>query len=717
MKTLLRCFLVCALLAAHLFYVQAAHAATFTVTNRADTNDGVCNVHCSLREAITAANNLAGNDTIVFASTVTGNIELSGRQIDITGGVDLRGPGAKKLNIRRATGFMAVFYTFAAENEVTISGLSFNGSNVGSDEGGAIMNSKRLTVRDCYFSNNSARLGGAISNRGQLLLENCTFSQNRADSGGALQTGLAESVTAMLRNCTLSGNISVFGGGISNSMGELSIDHCTITGNSMPVQMGGGSGVWASPFESPVQVSNSIIAGNFTDGNLGDVDSSPDAVAFQSNGYNVIGVGNAADNFNNNDQTGVTDPLLLPLADNGGPTPTHALHLGSPAISAGNPNFAPPPSFDQRGAGFPRVRNGRLDVGAYESETRLALTINDVTVSEGNPAQGTPGETNATFQVRLSIPSTQTVTVNAITANGTAKAPGDYTSGGATLSFAPGEISKTFSVPVTGDLLDEADEVFYVILSSPVNAPILRGRGIGTIQDDDAAPTISIDDISVKEYNSGQTTAALRLRLSAPSGQVVRVNYETSSGTATAGSDFESVATTTVAFNTGGLYAYARVLINGDLLNESNETFLVSLSSPLNATIADYRGVGTILNDDSAPALTINDVSIAEGNTGTKNLTFTVSLSKASGQTVTVNYATANGIARSGSDYEAENGVLRFIPDTGLTRQISIPIYGDTLVEGDETFYILLSSAINASIGRGRGTGTIINDDTSGLTN
>lgn len=93
MKTLLRSFLVCAFLAAHLFYVQAAHAATFTVTNRAGTNDGVCNAHCSLREAITAANNLAGSDTIVFASTVTGNIELGA--VLITDGVELRGQGPK----------------------------------------------------------------------------------------------------------------------------------------------------------------------------------------------------------------------------------------------------------------------------------------------------------------------------------------------------------------------------------------------------------------------------------------------------------------------------------------------------------------------------------------------------------------------------------------------------------------------------------------------
>jgi hypothetical protein len=253
-----------------------------------------------------------------------------------------------------------------------------------------------------------------------------------------------------------------------------------------------------------------------------------------------------------------------------------------------------------------------------------------------------------------------------------------------------------------------------VLLSSPTNVGVGRGRGVGTITDDDAAPTISVDDISVKEYNAGQTTAAVRLRLSAPSGQIVRVSYATADGTATAGSDYVAVAPTVVSFTTGNLYAYARVLINGDVLNEPNETFLVNLSSPQNATIADGQAVGTILNDDAAPALSINDVSIAEGNSGTKLLTFTVSLSAASGQNVSVNFATANGTAIAGTDYVAQSGTLTFAPGSALTRTVSVVINGDAVVEGNETLLVLLSGATNASISKARGVGTITNDDTSG---
>ena len=335
-----------------------------------------------------------------------------------------------------------------------------------------------------------------------------------------------------------------------------------------------------------------------------------------------------------------------------------------------------------------------------------SVTIDDVTLTEGDS-----GSTNATFTVTLSKISLETISVNAIPYNGSARAPFDYTSGGERLIFQAGETVKTFSVPVKGDLLNETNETFFVILSSPVNASISRGRGVGIITDNDAPPTITIDDVRIGEGNAGQRTAAFRLKLSAPSGQVVRVNFATEGSSATSSDDFVVVANE-IAFTTGNVYAYARVLINGDELNEPDETFFVNLSSPTNATISDNQALGLILNDDSAPALTINDASLTEGDEGIKNLTFTVTLSKASGQTVTVKYATADGIARSSSDYTAKSGTLSFAAGQ-ISKTISVVINGDTQVEGDETLFILLTGATNASVGRARGTGTILNDDTS----
>ena len=341
-----------------------------------------------------------------------------------------------------------------------------------------------------------------------------------------------------------------------------------------------------------------------------------------------------------------------------------------------------------------------------DNDAAPSVSINDVTVTEGN------ADKNATFTITLSAPSGQTITVNAIPSNGSARSPFDYTSGGVRLVFAPGQTTKTFNVPVKGDLLDEPDENFFMILSSPVNTSISRGRGVGTIIDNDAPPSITIDDVRIGEGNVGQRVASFRLKLSSPSGQVVKVNYSTVGVTATAGEDFEAVAPTQIAFTTGNLYAYARVLIKGDTLNESDETFNVNLSGATGATIADTKALGTILNDDPTPALTISDVSIAEGNSGTKNLTFTVTLSAPSSNVISVNYATANGTARSDSDYATTNGNLVFARGT-TTRTINVVINGDTVVEGNETVFVLLSGPVNANISRARGVGTINNDDSS----
>src|SRR5207248_2383831 len=143
-----------------------------------------------------------------------------------------------------------------------------------------------------------------------------------------------------------------------------------------------------------------------------------------------------------------------------------------------------------------------------------------------------------------------------------------------------------------------------------------------------------------------------------------------------------------------------------------NETFTVTLSSPSGATIADGSGTGTITNDDQAalPTLRINDISVTEGNSGTKSATFTVTLSAAANGPVTVNFATANGTATAGSDYVARTGTLTF-PAGTTTQPIAVTINGDTTVEPNETFTITLSAPQGATLADASGTGTIVNDD------
>lgn len=687
-----------------------AHAVTFTVNKLADTDDGVCDADCSLREAVAVANSTDDEDTIVFAGGLGNEVTSSGRSILLSSNMHIQGPGAGKLTLRRSDGSNPFFYSSFLVNKpmptITISGLSFRGNGLSTptapdNEGGAILNFADMVIRDCIFKNNKARIGGAINNQGKMLIENCTFSENTAfDFGGAIANGLQTTQISEVQiiNCTISGNNAPFGGGIFNHS-VLSLEHSTITRN---VCRSGGSGIDSHP-DATTKVSNSIISGNFSDGFIGDVDAFNSQTAFQSEGFNLIGNGTAAPLFNNHDKVGFADPKLAPLADNGGPTPTHALLSVSPAVNAGNPNFVAPPDFDQRGPGFPRVVDNRVDIGAYEAPSFPSVSINDVSLSEG-------GNTDAVFTISLSKAVNSTVSLNVATANGTAKAPDDYTSTSQTITFAPGETSKTFSVSVKGDLLNETDETFYVLLSSPTNATIGRGRGIGTIVNDDAVPTISIERVIILEGNSGQKVAAFRLTLSAPSGQVVRVNYSTQSLDATPGVDYVEVTSKQVAFNVGSIYAYAPVLINGDEIVEPQEYFNVELSEPQNAFLANSGTQGFIGNDDRYPSLTINDASLTEGNSGTQNVAFTVTLSRPYAETVSVNYATTNGTAVATSDYDMQSGTLTFAAGE-TTRNISVAVKGDTLAEKNEAFYVLLSGAVNASLSRGRGTATILNDD------
>jgi hypothetical protein len=229
-----------------------------------------------------------------------------------------------------------------------------------------------------------------------------------------------------------------------------------------------------------------------------------------------------------------------------------------------------------------------------------------------------------------------------------------------------------------------------------------RGSGAGS--------QLWVSDVSVTEGNSGTVNAAFTVTLSPSSASTVTVNYATANGTATAGSDY-TAASSTLTFSAGQTSKTVNVAVIGDTVAEANETFYLTLASPVNATIADGQGTGTIVNDDAGGvALSINNVSVAEGNSGTVNAVFTVTLSAASAQTVTVSYATANGTATAGSDYTATTGSLSFSAGT-TSRTIAVAVIGDTAYEGNETFLVNLSSPVGATLADGQGQATIVNDD------
>ena len=310
-----------------------------------------------------------------------------------------------------------------------------------------------------------------------------------------------------------------------------------------------------------------------------------------------------------------------------------------------------------------------------------ALSIGDVSLAEGNA-----GTTTATFTVSLSVASGKTVTFDWATAAGTAAAGTDYVSASGSRTIAAGATSATIGVSVNGDIVDEANETFTVVLSNPASATIADGSGQGTITDDDAAPTLSIGDVSVAEGNAGTTTATFTVSLSAPSGSAVTFDWATAPGTATAGTDFVSASgSRTIA--AGATSATIAVNVNGDVVDEGNETFTVALSNPANATIAD--GSGDRHHHRRRPgsgALAVTDVSVTEGNAGTTTGTFSVSLSAASANAVTFDWATAPGTAAAGTDYVSATG-SRTIAAGATSATIAVTVNGDLVDEAERDLH------------------------------
>jgi uncharacterized delta-60 repeat protein len=225
--------------------------------------------------------------------------------------------------------------------------------------------------------------------------------------------------------------------------------------------------------------------------------------------------------------------------------------------------------------------------------------------------------------------------------------------------------------------------------------------------------TISVSDANVTEGNSGTASISFTITLSQPSGGTVTVDVATADGTAIAPADYQGVAGT-LRFAAGDTTKTVTVLVNGDSLPEGNESFTLRLSNAVNASIVDASGTGTVLDNDAAPTLAIDDATITEGDSGSVDALFTVSLSSASGQQVSVNFATVNDTATAGLDYAEQSGSLTFAPGE-LTKSITIQVSGDTAVEGNETFFVRLSGAVNAPIGDAQAVGTIQdNDETAG---
>ncbi len=220
-------------------------------------------------------------------------------------------------------------------------------------------------------------------------------------------------------------------------------------------------------------------------------------------------------------------------------------------------------------------------------------------------------------------------------------------------------------------------------------------------------PCVSINDVTVTEDDGGTSNAMFTVTLSAPSSQIVRLNYTLQGQSATIGTDLQN-ASGRLEIPAGQTSATINVPITGDLIDEFDETFTVNLSSPANASIVDSIGAGTITDNDAEPSLTVADVSKVEG--ASFQHVFQVNLSAPSGKPISFRYATANGTAVVGSDYLAVDTTRNVAPGT-TTIDVNVGVSGDSTFEPDENFFLNFSNPTNVTLSDNQAQGTIVNDD------
>jgi hypothetical protein len=352
--------------------------------------------------------------------------------------------------------------------------------------------------------------------------------------------------------------------------------------------------------------------------------------------------------------------------------------------------------------------NGGVDTSAPQTFT-ISVAEGPVTISIANVSvvEGNSGLTPANFIVSLNHAASTQVTVNYSTINGTARADRDYQSKSGTLTFAPGDVSETVTINVVGETTKESSETFGVRLSGAVNATIADNEGMGTIVNDDGTPNLNTSSAKTVEGDSGTQLMTFAVTPTNGNDQQMTVAYTTvASDGAREGQDYEPI-TGVLTFppeSTDPQFVTVKVL--GDKRHERRQTVLLRLLEAFEAIPSGLDGVGEIEDDDPAPTISVADVTVGEAVSGSVKAAIAVTLSNETDETVTVDYATADGSAAAGQDFEAASGTLTFLP--GSTSQVvTITVNAAAVDELIETFTVDLANVIGAAVAKGRGFVTI----------
>jgi len=327
------------------------------------------------------------------------------------------------------------------------------------------------------------------------------------------------------------------------------------------------------------------------------------------------------------------------------------------------------------------------------------ISISDTTVSEGGLAE---------FTISISENPTQNVIVEFETVDDTAIAEEDYLPRTGRVTFRPDEpLSAIRRITTLNDGVVENSESFGLRLFDTQNGNVLDNTATATLIDiDTVVPEISINDVSVDEG----LVATLTVTLSEPTTETVLVDFASNDISATAGQDYTATSGS-LEFLPGEQSQNITLSTLQDVDSDGDETLAVTLSNPDNATLLDASGVVTIIDDEApTPVVDIDSVSITEGGSGT----LTVSLSTVSANTVSVDFATADGTALANSDYVPAGGTLVFAPGE-LSRTLVLTTISDIEDETLENFSVQLSGLVGGLPGQLVSNVTIEDDDDGGV--
>jgi parallel beta-helix repeat protein len=358
-----------------------------------------------------------------------------------------------------------------------------------------------------------------------------------------------------------------------------------------------------------------------------------------------------------------------------------------------------------------------MDAVWDSSEFSACTVLQGAGILSIGSAQTTEGATGQLAVTRAGG-AAGSITVAYSTFDNSAIAGRDYVAAAGTLTFNPGETSKTIPIATIQDAIYGGLRQLYVQLSNPTGgATVAAGGSFGTltIVNDESAPQANFvfPSFEVTEGNSGTARITPSVTLTQAARVPVTVSISTRSDTATAGADFLSVNTAQLTFAPGETSKTTPIDVVGDTVAEDDERFFVDLSPVSNVAVGPRNTVNvTIIDDEPKSAFSVSDATVVEGNGGSTNAVFTVSTPVPVLHTTVIGFFVTDGTAIAGRDYQQLSFDVYFHPGE-LSHLIAIPIIGDTTPETDETFNVRIETlcCTPAAIARANGVGTIRNDD------